>query len=159
MSSPQNLFYSYCHFDKEHREALEKHLAMLVRNGVVNQWHDGDIVAGRNWEADIKENLTNADIVVFLITSNWLASEACIKEWKMAKELLEQQPNKVLIPVISAECAWLDFDDMKSKLVLPHDGKPVSKWDSEDEAWSNVYRGIKRAAEEQKKTLNYFLTL
>ncbi|GEK15725.1 toll/interleukin-1 receptor domain-containing protein [Aliivibrio fischeri] len=159
MSTPQNLFYSYCHSDKEQREALEKHLSMLVRNNIISPWHDGKILAGSDWKSHIECRLNDADIVIFLVTSNWLASEACIEEWNIAKQLSEQQPNKVLIPIISTECAWVDFDDMKSKLVLPYDGKAVSQWNNQDEAWLNVYNGIKRAAEAQKKTLDYSLAL
>ena len=151
MSSPLNFFYSYCHADSEQRAALEKHLSMLVRNKVISPWHDADIVAGSDWKRNIVKNLEEADIVVFLVTTSWLGSEACIEEWELAKKFSEKQPNKVLIPVIATDCAWLDFDDMKSKLVLPYDGNPVSKWDDADTAWLNVYNGIKKAAEEQKK--------
>lgn len=156
MSCPLNLFYSYCHKDNEQRAALEKHLAMLVRNNIICQWHDGKITAGSDWENDIKKNLEEADIVIFLITTNWLASQACIDEWDLAKNLCKQQPNKLLIPVIATECAWLDFDDMRTKLVLPYDGKAVSKWDTPESAWLDVYEGIKTAANVQKK--NFKLT-
>lgn len=59
------LFYSYCHQDKEHRESLEIHLSMLVRNEVIEQWYDGHITAGSPWETKIIESLNEADIVVF----------------------------------------------------------------------------------------------
>ncbi len=146
-----NLFYSYCHKDKEHRQSLENHLSMLVRNQVIDQWHDGHITAGTSWETKILENLEAADIVVFLVTTNWLNSRACIEEWEQAKLFAKDQPNKRLIPVIASDCAWKDFDDMKSMLVLPLDGKPVTQWKPMDTAWSNVYEGIKVAAIEVKK--------
>jgi hypothetical protein len=149
--SPLNFFYSYSHQDKEHRLSLEKNLSMLVRNNVIKQWHDGKITAGSPWEAKILENLKEADIVVFLVTANWLNSAACIEEWEKAVLHTKEQPNKRLIPIIATECAWKDFDDMKSKLVLPSDGKPVTQWKSIDSAWSNVYEGIKGAASEVKK--------
>lgn len=149
--SSLTLFYSYSHQDKEQRTNLEKHLAILVRNGIINQWYDGNITAGSSFEDKICENLALADIVVFLVTANWLNSDACIKEWEQAKLHSEEQTNKLLIPIIAAECAWMDFDDMKSKLVLPSDGKPVTQWKSKDSAWSNVYDGIKASAMELKK--------
>jgi len=149
--SSLNFFYSYCHQDKEHRQNLEKHLSMLVRNGIINQWYDGKITAGSPWESKILENLEAADIVVFLVTTNWLNSGACIEEWEQAKLYAQSQPNKRLIPIIASECAWMDFDDMKTMLVLPSDGKPVTQWKPMDSAWSNVYEGIKVAAMEIKK--------
>jgi hypothetical protein len=149
--SPLNFFYSYCHQDKEHRQNLDKHLSMLIRNKVIKQWYDGNITAGSPWETKILENLEAADIVVFLVTTNWLNSAACIEEWEQALKYAEIQPNKRLIPIIATECAWKDFDDMKSKLVLPSDGTPVTDWKSMDAAWSNVYEGIKNAASDIKK--------
>jgi len=155
MSSPLNLFYSYCHADNIQRNELDKHLTMLIRNEVILPWHDGKITAGSNWEENIIKNLNDADIVVFLITTNWLGSDACIKEWDLAKSFSKEQPNKLLIPVIATDCAWVDFDDMKTMLVLPYDGNPVSMWSNSDTAWLDVYKGIKNAIEEQKKNLNY----
>jgi hypothetical protein len=149
--SSLNFFYSYCRQDKEQRQSLEKHLSMLVRNKVINQWYDGKITAGSPWETKILENLESADIVVFLITTNWLNSGACIEEWEQAKLYAKSQPNKRLIPIIASECAWMDFDDMKSMQALPSDGKPVTQWKPMNSAWSNVYEGIKAAAMEVKK--------
>ena len=154
MNSPLNLFYSYCHQDNEQRTALEQHLSMLVRNKVICQWHDGKIIAGSDWKNCIVTNLEEADIVVFLITTSWLGSEACIEEWDLAKKFSKNQINKCLIPIIATECAWVDFDDMSKRLVLPQDGRPVSQWDRTDSAWLNVYEGIKKVAEEQKKNSN-----
>lgn len=150
-SSPLNLFYSYSHKDKEQRQELDKHLSMLVRNKVINQWYDGQITAGSLWESTILEHLKNADIVLFLVTANWLNSTACIEEWEEAKKLQKSQPNKRLIPIIAVDCAWQDFDDMASMLVLPSDGKAVSQWRPKDSAWNNIYAGIKSAATEIKK--------
>ena len=149
--SPLNLFYSYSHLDSEYRSSLEKHLSMLVRNGVIKQWYDKHITAGSHLESKIIENLEAADIVVFLVTKNWLSSDACIEEWEKAKLYSSSQPNKRLIPIIATDCAWKDFDNMKTMLVLPSDGKPVAHWKPMDSAWSNVYDGIKDAAEEIKK--------
>lgn len=153
MSTPLNFFYSYCHEDKEQRANLDKHLSLLVKNKVISEWYDGDITAGSDWYGEVITALEKADIVVFLVTSNWLSSDACQEEWTLAKKYSQKQ-SKCLIPIIATECAWLDFDDMSKKLVLPEDGKSVSRWDNADSAWLNVYTGIKKAAEKKKKLLN-----
>ena len=151
MSNPLNLFYSYCHQDNEQRDLLKRSLAMLKRNGIICEWYDGEITAGSDWNYQIIEKIQDADIVVFLITTNWLHSDSCTGEWTLAKSQVAKQPNKLLIPIIAENCAWEDFDDMKSKQVLPKGGKPISKWEKEDEAWLGIYEGIKLAAQAQKK--------
>ncbi|WP_281649250.1 toll/interleukin-1 receptor domain-containing protein, partial [Parendozoicomonas sp. Alg238-R29] len=156
MQDPLNLFYSYSHADKDHRKELEKHLTLLVRNKIINPWYDGKITAGSLWENEIQENLKKTDIVIFLVTPNWLSSQACLDEWDEALALQKKQPNKVLIPIIATDCAWRDLVEMPKKLVLPSDGKPVTQWKPKDSAWLNVYEGIKKAAERVKK--NFCIT-
>lgn len=148
---PLKLFYSYSHQDSTQRKELEKHLSVLVKNGLITQWYDGHISAGSFFESKIVKSLEEADIVLFLVTANWLDSQACTEEWKYAKELASSQPNKRLISVIGSDCAWLDFDDMRKYLVLPQDGKPVTQWKPQSAAWSNVYDGLKFSIDEIKK--------
>lgn len=146
-----NVFYSYSHKDQSHREGLEKHLKMLVRNKCIEQWYDSNIIPGSKYQKDIDKKLESADVVIFLVTANWLGSDACVDEWNRSKEFAKFQPNKRLVPIIASKCAWKDFDDMADMLALPEDGREVSSWSSKDSAWSNVYEGIKSVVEEVKK--------
>lgn len=146
-----NLFYSYCQKNDKERSELQKHLDTLKENGLVDEWYDGKIMAGQKWQAQIDSNLKEANIVVFLITPEWLASTACKKEWEDAKKWSSFQTNKVLIPVIAIPCAWTDYSDMSKYQALPKAGKPVMSWASEAEAWLDVYKGIKIVIEDLKK--------
>jgi hypothetical protein len=42
------VFFSYAHHDEALRNELEKHLAMLKRQGVIDTWHDRKIDAGQD---------------------------------------------------------------------------------------------------------------
>ena len=74
---PKKLFISYSHKDDSHREELEERLAMLKRNNIVSVWHDRKILAGEEWKDKIDENLESADIILFLISPSFLASNYC----------------------------------------------------------------------------------
>jgi len=149
--APLKLFYSYSHTDETHRKELVKHLTMLQRNSLIDDWFDGNITAGSNLDAEVLKHLESADIVVFLVTENWLSSNSCIEEWDKANEYKKSQPNKRLIPIIVTSCAWQDLAGMNDILALPHDGKPVIDWPQISTAWTSVYEGIRDAAEEVKK--------
>ena len=41
-----DVFFSYSHHDEKLRDALETHLALLKREGVIRAWHDRMIGAG-----------------------------------------------------------------------------------------------------------------
>ena len=72
-----NLFYSYAHKDEALRDALETHLKPLQRQQVIDTWHDRKIGAGREWEKAIDANLEAADIILLLISADFLASDYC----------------------------------------------------------------------------------
>lgn len=140
------LFYSYCHKDSSFKEKMEKTLALLEENEGLKQWSDRSIHPGKPITDTIKQNMEKSNIFVFLVSNDFLASDMCKKEWNDAKKLAENG-NQEIIPVILKECAWKDFDDMKSLMALPQDGKPVTKFGSRDEAWQQIYEGIKKVIE------------
>ena len=136
------LFYSYCHADELLRVSMEKALAILRKNNLLTDWHDRQIIPGQNITKRIKDEMSQSNIIAFLVSPDFLASPACTEEWMMAKEMAKNG-QKILVPVIMRTCSWLDFDDMSTRLVIPTDGKPVLTWNDQDAAWQNVYTELK----------------
>lgn len=144
------LFYSYCHLDEALRDEMEKSLALLKKNSQLEQWHDRKIVAGQKWSDEIRKELESSDIVVFIVTRNFLDSEACTEEWKLAKSLT----NISLVSVIAGDCPWQDFDEMSNYQVLPKDGEVIDLWKNVDTAWKDVYGGLKILVEKLQGTFS-----
>ncbi|MGE0820902.1 MAG: TIR domain-containing protein [Candidatus Binatia bacterium] len=71
------LFYSYSHKDEKFREKLETHLALLKRQKIIDTWQDRQITAGQEWRVQIHEHLEAADIILLLISADFLASDFC----------------------------------------------------------------------------------
>ena len=145
------LFYCYSHKDEELRNQLETHLTLLKRKGIIDAWHDRMIVPGQTWDQEIKSELEEADIILFLVSSDFLASDYCYDvEVKRAIELYDQNKN-ILIPIILRECDWegAPFDKIQG---LPTDMKPVVSrhWHNIDEAFNNITQGLKKAVNQIK---------
>lgn len=143
------VFYSYSHKDKKLRDTLEEHLSLLKRDGVISEWHDRGISAGREWADDIDKHLKSADIILLLISSSFIASDYCYDvELKLAMERHETGDARV-VPVILRPCKWekAPFGKLNA---LPRSGKAVTKWSNRDEAFTNIANGIGRVAEELK---------
>lgn len=141
------VFYSYSHKDEPLRDQLENHLVMLQRDGVVKGWHDRRIIAGQEWDRQIDAYLNSADIILLLVSSDFLASKYCYDiEVKRAMERHEAGEARV-IPTILRPCDWQSapFGKLQS---LPKDVNPVTKWDNIDEAFLDIARGIRKAAAE-----------
>lgn len=147
------LFYSYSHKDESLRDSLETHLSILARQGIVTQWHDRRIVAGNEWEEEINTQLETADIILLLISADFIASDYCYsKELKRAIDRHESNQAKV-IPVIVRPVDWSDAPVAKLQ-ALPKDSKAVTSWNNQDEAWLSVSNGVREAAHEVAKLKN-----
>jgi len=144
------LFYSYSHKDENHRVRLGTSLSVLEREGLIEEWHDRKIMPGQNWEEILDENLETADIVVLLVSSDFLASDYCYeKEMKRALER-HSKGETTVIPVIVRPCEW-DRTPLADLQALPKDTRPITKWSNRDEAWLYVARGIRTVVEEANK--------
>ena len=139
------LFFSYSHKDEELRDELEKHLIMLKRQGVISTWYDRKIDAGSALDKEIDDNLKDSNIILLLISVDFLASDYCY-DIEM-KESLKMHQNKqaVVVPVILRSCDWTSAPFSKL-MALPTDGKSITTWGDKDSAFVNVAKGIKNIA-------------
>lgn len=140
------LFYSYAHEDEGLRSELEKRLVMLKRENVICGWHDRHIVPGDEWDHAINHYLKSADIILLLVSADFLASDYCFDvELKEAMKMHEAGAARV-VPVILRPCDWKGAPFGKLQ-ALPTDGTPVTKWPDRDEAFANVVEGIRSVTE------------
>jgi len=144
------LFFSYSHRDEDLRDELEIHLSMLKRLGVIETWHDRRIAAGSELDVSIDLALNNADVILLLVSSYFLASEYCYeKEMQRAMERHETG-DAVVIPVILHPCDWQSAIFGKL-MAAPTDGKPVSKHTNLHDAFLNITNSIKAAISQLNK--------
>jgi hypothetical protein len=140
---PITLFYSYAHEDEDFRANLEKHLSNLKRQGVIHEWHDRKIVAGQSWADEIDSNLEKADVILLLISADFMSSDYCHQvEMKRALERHEQK-LAIVVPVL------LRTTDLQGSLFeklqgLPTDFKPIAKWQDKDDAYFDVVKGLRK---------------
>lgn len=141
------LFYSYSHKDETLRNALETHLKLLERQNLIQTWHDRKIMPGDEWGSEIDNNLEMADIILLLVSSDFIASDYCYDiEMKRSIEKHDKKET-IVIPVILRDVDWHSAPFGKLQ-ALPKDGKPVRKWRDRDSAWRNVSEGIKKVVNE-----------
>lgn len=144
LQRPIRLFFSYSHRDEGLRNRLETHLSALKREGVIENWHDREIKGGEDWSRQINEHLVSADVVLLLVSANFLASEYCYGV-ELAHALERHESGDALvIPIILRPVDWQPT--VLGRLqALPTDGKPVTSWSNRDAAFLDIARGIRRA--------------
>ncbi len=142
-----SLFFSYSHRDETLRDELEKHLSTLRRQGIITTWHDRRIGAGREFDQEISQHLEEADIILLLVSPDFLASDYCYEK-EMTRALERHKSGEArVIPVILRPCDWHDAPFGKLQAV-PKDGKAVTKFPSQDEAFLDVVQAIKKVIQE-----------
>jgi hypothetical protein len=145
----KKIFISYSHKDEHHRDDFGEHLSMLQRNKIIDCWHDRKIIAGDEWKDCIDENLEKADIIIFLISPSFLASDYCYDvEVKRAIERQNAGTAKI-ISIIVRPCDWEECAFSKYQAV-PKDALPITKWDDKDTAWLDTVKRIKAHIDEFK---------
>jgi hypothetical protein len=148
--SKLKLFISYCHRDEGEIIEFKKHIEPLKDNGLVEDWYDRNILPGRDYQDKIDNNLDDADIICLFLSANFYNSEACKTERDRAIELSHQK-GIFVIPVILSKCAWLDDSSVSKLMALPADGLEVSAFPSSDEAYFQIYEGLKNHCEEEER--------
>lgn len=119
---------------------------MLKRQGIIETWHDRRVVTGQGLDEAISEELLGADIVLLLVSPDFLASEYCYDREMAAAMERHDKGEAVVIPVILRPCDWhpTPFGKLRA---TPNDAKPVTQWPDRDVAMLDVVKDIRRAAE------------
>jgi hypothetical protein len=145
-ANPIEVFFSYAQRDREIRDKLETHLAILKRKGVIRGWHEGEIGAGEEWDKEVRQHLEKAKMILLLVSADFLASDFCYEEQMRRALQRDERGDARVIPVIVDACDWepAPFGKLKP---LPSGGTPVTSWPNQSEAFADVARGIRKEVE------------
>lgn len=140
---PKKVFISYSRKDEQHMDRLRIHLKPLEREGLIEPWHDRMIAPGTNWQHEIDENLAAAEIVLLLVSPDFVASDYAYDREATIALYRHDRDEACVIPIIVAPVNLAQTPFAKIQ-VLPRDARPISTWPNQDEAWLDVEQGIRR---------------
>jgi len=141
---PVKIFFCYAREDEPLLNELKKHLRPLQYEGLIDVWYDRDVSAGTEWETVIKQHLNAAEIILLLVSPDFMSSKYCYGvEMKLALERRKRGEAEV-IPVILRHVYW-HGGPLGKLQALPTDGKPVTDpgWHNPDRAFFDVTTGIR----------------
>lgn len=144
MEDKIEVFLSYSHADSALKDMFVKQLNVLVREDNITLWTDDKIYGGRDWDKEINEKLVNADLIILLISENFIASNYCYNiELKEALRL-ERARKAVVIPVGLRSIAFERLEFSYLQMLPKHPTRPpfVESWPNLAEAFTEVIRGI-----------------
>ncbi len=144
-SSDQALkvFISYSHADLEYLVYLKKHLAVLEKQKFIEIWDDRRITGGEDWEKEINKNINQADVILLLVSADFMGSAYCYGT-EMVIALQRESLNEAnVIPIILRDVDW-ESSPLGRLKALPIDGKPIKKYENSDAAYKEIAREIRQ---------------
>jgi formylglycine-generating enzyme required for sulfatase activity len=158
------VFFSYSKADKPLRDKLGIHLSSLERQKVITSWHDRQITAGEEWKQEIDHRIQMADIILLLISPDFIASKYCYEvelyEVELPAAMARHEAGEAcVVPILMRPVAdWESLPFAKLQL-YPTGGRPITRWRDEDEAFVDVVKGIKKAVSQLLEKRSFTLNL
>jgi hypothetical protein len=136
------LFYVYARADEALRKQLDNHLATLKNQKLLESWSDKQISAGTLRQKEIDTRLKSADIILLLVSADFLSSDYC-NGVEVQEALRRHEAGEArVVPILLRPCDWESaiFGTLQA---LPRNGRPVTIWDNCDEAFTEVARELR----------------
>lgn len=147
--APCRIFLSHHRKDEDGARRLATYLRPLERAGEIVLWHRGLLQGGDQMGRVVAAQLDAADVVLLLVSADYLADDATAGEVDRAMALRANGSARV-IPIL-----FKPVDYRREKFAglaaLPRDERPVSTRGGADQAWFEVSQGIKDVVEMFKR--------
>jgi hypothetical protein len=132
--------------DHQYLEELRKQLAVLARRGKIEHWDPTEMMAGSRISQTVDRELSDSQLVVLLVSADYLYSDECYELQEKAEDL-----GKPILPVIVRDCLFEDdelINDLPKEPLLDGELIPVARWPDKNQAMRIVAHHIKRKAKE-----------
>ncbi|MBL7787920.1 MAG: TIR domain-containing protein [Chitinophagales bacterium] len=126
----EQLYILYAPEDNDYLLQFQNHLIWLQREGLISLYHEGNILAGSNIDQLVDEQLQKADMVVLLLSVDFIKSSRYIAYTKQALAL-----HKTIVPILLRPCVWQhqSWEHLQS---IPN--KAVSQYADQDLAFYEI---------------------
>ncbi|HTK08814.1 MAG TPA: TIR domain-containing protein [Ktedonobacteraceae bacterium] len=141
---PVKIFFSYSQSPKDEAliKALNNHLAPLRRLKSIESWYRDDIYAGDNVEKDVEGKLKEAQIIILLLTPDYIGSDLYDQEYKLIQARYNE--GATVIPVhLRATPNFLEDEFYGVLMPLPLSGPPIASANNQDEVMAKVAEDLR----------------
>ncbi len=142
---PVHVFVSYAPEDSEFFEAFKKHLATLRRRGLIEVWHEGQLIAGATFADETRAQIDRADVVVLLVSPDFVESDRCWED-QLGQALERQARGELVLVPIRIRPVHTEGAPFERFQMVPRDGKAIGAPEN-DAAWEQVAEELTRRLE------------
>jgi hypothetical protein len=148
MANKLNVFISYAHEDEQIKKDLDNHLTTLKHSDKINVWHDRRLKGGDEWDKSIKEEIQKADIILLLISPDFISSSYIYRiELEIAMQKHENGEAQVIpIYVSSVDTKYEPYRKLNP---LPKDAKPIDLSENKNKTLADIAVSLREIVEEK----------
>ena len=118
------VFCSYAREDETYRRELERQLAPLRNEKIIDEWYDNRIQPGARWSTEIQAALKRARLVLFIVSPDLLAS-SYVRRVELPKSLeFERSGRCQIVPIVARSTKWRG-SPLAEFLALPASAEPI----------------------------------
>ncbi len=154
MGQPIQVFCCYAREDQPFLLVLKRHLRPFELDGLITVRADIDISPGEDWEQKINHYLNTAQMILLLISPDFMASDYCYSKEMMRAMERHKSGEACVIPILLRPTYWYRAPFGKLR-VLPTNNEVVTSinWHTLDDAFFDVTKGIEKAVEKWKEAV------
>jgi internalin A len=149
--NPVSLFICYARANERIVKRLVPSLKVLARRGYISPWRDTDLIPGDDWDDTIQERLSESQIILFMVSRDFLASRYITEYERPVAMRLMNEKKAVVVPVLLSACLWKD-EDFANLEKLPRKDELISSINPREDAWALVEGGLKRVVEKVRSS-------
>jgi tetratricopeptide (TPR) repeat protein len=138
--------------DKELRRMLDRHMRILQRSELIEWWSEEDVPAGSDTKRALSQRLNEADIILLLISVDFLNSDDCYHVEMMPALARHNAHEALVIPILLRPTVWKGLP-LANLQWLPRFAKAVTLWRSKDEAFSHIVESIREILQTGEQAL------
>ncbi len=155
MPPPVRLFVCYAHDDERQLKRLDAILDVLEQQHGLTSWRDQRLIAGDEWDEEIRRRLEDMDIF-FFIGSQMSLIRPYIKDPELKRAKERKENNQIEVVSVKLEPCAIDGDPFLGKLQrLAPNFKSIAEASLKSTAWEQVRKDllpvIQRARERKTK--------
>lgn len=141
----KKVFLLYNEKDESYKNNLENNLSQLIKNAEIILDYPQKFLAGTD-NADVLEALKKADIILPLLSPNFLADINLMDMLLPLASELDQNEQTILRPIIARPCDWRENQSLRTKNPFPENGEAItsSHWNTSDDAYFNIIQELKK---------------
>jgi hypothetical protein len=154
---PVRLFVGYAHDDERQLKRLDAILDVLEQQYGLESWRDKRLIAGGEWDEEIRQRLEDMDIFLFIASQTSLV-RPYIKDPELRRARERRKLGEVEIVAVKLEPCASDDDPFLGKLQrLASKFKSIAEAPKLSFAWDEVRKDllpvIQRVREKKKKNI------